>query len=135
MADKVIDIEGIGETYAAKLEAVGIKTTDQLLDDAGSASGREKLAEKLGVTTARVLEWVNRADLMRIKGVGSEFSDLLESAGVDTVKELATRNAANLHAKLAEVNEAKKLTRRAPTANEVETWVAEAKTLPAKITH
>ena len=132
---KIIDIEGIGETYAKALQAAGVATTEALLDAAGSASGRQALAEKTGVTPQRVLEWVNRADLMRINGVGSEYSDLLEAAGVDTVKELATRRADNLHAKLEEVNTAKKLVRRTPSAAEVEKWVAEAKTLPAKVTH
>ncbi len=132
---KIIDIEGIGEKYAAALEGAGIATVEKLLDQGGSPSGRANIAEKTGVTTQRVLEWVNRADLMRINGVGSEFSDLLEAAGVDTVKELGTRRADNLHAKLEEVNSAKKLTRRTPSAAEVEKWVAEAKTLPSKITY
>ncbi|MBK9343766.1 MAG: DUF4332 domain-containing protein [Dehalococcoidia bacterium] len=132
---KIIEIEGIGEKYAAALEGAGIATVEALLDTAGSASDRQALAEKTGVTPQRVLEWVNRADLMRIKGVGSEYSDLLEAAGVDTVKELATRRPDNLHAKLEEVNAAKSLVRRTPTAAEVEKWVAEAKTLPQKVTH
>jgi predicted flap endonuclease-1-like 5' DNA nuclease len=131
---KIIEIEGIGEKYAAALEGAGVATVEALLDTAGSASGRQALAEKTGVTPQRVLEWVNRADLMRIKGVGSEYSDLLEAAGVDTVKELATRRPDNLHAKLEEVNTAKSLVRRTPTAAEVEKWVAEAKTLPQKVT-
>lgn len=135
MADKIIDIEGVGETYAAKLAEQGIKTTGELLAAAAGSGDREKLAASLGVSAGRVLEWANRADLMRIKGVGSEFSDLLEAAGVDTVKELATRRPDNLHAKLLEVNQAKSLTRRAPTQREVEDWVAEAKTLPAKLTY
>lgn len=132
---KIIEIEGIGEKYAAALEAAGISTVEALLDQGGSPSGRQGIADKTGLTTQRVLEWVNRADLMRIKGIGSEYSDLLEAAGVDTVKELATRRPDNLFAKLEEVNTAKKLVRRTPTASEVEKWVAEAKTLPAKITY
>lgn len=132
---KIIEIEGIGEKYAAALEAAGIATTEALLEQGGSASGRQAIADKAGVTKERVLEWVNRADLMRIKGIGSEYSDLLEAAGVDTVKELATRRPDNLYAKLEEVNTAKKLVRRAPTAAEVEKWVAEAKTLPGKVTY
>ncbi|HNO66612.1 MAG TPA: DUF4332 domain-containing protein [Tepidiformaceae bacterium] len=132
---KIIEIEGIGEKYAAALEGAGVSTTEKLLEAAGSAAGRKNLAEKLGLTPQRVLEWVNRADLMRIKGVGSEYSDLLEAAGVDTVKELATRRADNLHAKMEEVNAAKKLVRRTPTEAEVEKWVAEAKTLPAMVSH
>lgn len=132
---KIVEIEGIGEKYAAALEGAGVATVEALLETGGSASGRRALAEKAGVTTHQLLEWVNRADLMRIKGIGSEYSDLLEAVGVDTVKELATRRADNLHAKLEEVNTAKKLVRRTPTAEDVEKWVAEAKTLPQKVTH
>jgi predicted flap endonuclease-1-like 5' DNA nuclease len=135
MADKLIDIEGIGETYAKSLAGAGLSTTDDLLESAGSAAGRAKLAASTGLSERQILEWVNRADLMRINGVGSEFSDLLEAAGVDTVKELATRVPANLQAKMGEVNEAKKLTRRSPNLAEVEKWVAEAKTLKPMVTH
>ena len=115
MADSLIDIEGIGATYAKTLADAGLTNTDHLLDTAGSASGRKSLATKTGIDEGKILEWVNRADLMRVKGIGSEFSDLLEAAGVDTVKELAQRVPANLAAKLTEVNEAKKLVRRVPT--------------------
>jgi predicted flap endonuclease-1-like 5' DNA nuclease len=132
---KIIEIEGIGEAFAAKLEGAGVATVEALLQKGGSPAGRKSLAEATGLSTDRILEWVNRADLMRIKGVGSEYSDLLEAGGVDTVKELATRRPDNLHAKLLEVNEAKKLVRRTPTLNEVEAWVAEAKTLPAAVTY
>jgi predicted flap endonuclease-1-like 5' DNA nuclease len=135
MADKLIDIEGIGATHAKTLEGAGLTNTDHLLDAAGSASGRSKLAASTGLTEKQILEWVNRADLMRINGVGSEFSDLLEASGVDTVKELATRVPANLQAKMSEVNTAKKLTRRTPNLPEVEKWVAEAKTLKAMVSH
>jgi predicted flap endonuclease-1-like 5' DNA nuclease len=133
LADRLIDIEGIGPSHAKTLEGQGLTNTDQLLETAGSASGRKKLAESTGISEKQILEWVNRADLMRINGVGSEFSDLLENSGVDSVKELATRVPANLQAKMAEVNEAKKLTRRTPNLAEVEKWVAEAKTLDAKV--
>lgn len=132
---KIIDIEGIGEAFAAKLEGAGVATVEALLENAGSPSGRKNLAEATGLSTDRILEWVNRADLMRIKGVGSEYSDLLEAAGVDTVKELATRRPDNLHAKLLEVNEAKKLVRRTPTLDDVASWIAEAKTLPPKVSY
>jgi ribosomal protein L21 len=134
-ANRLIDIEGIGETYAKTLADAGLSTTADLLEAAGSASGRNELAEKTGLSTSQILDWVNRADLMRINGVGSEFSDLLEASGVDTVKELATRNPANLHEKLAEVNEEKKLTRRTPSESEVEGWIAEAQTLPPAVSH
>jgi predicted flap endonuclease-1-like 5' DNA nuclease len=132
---KVIEIEGTGPTYAAKLEEAGISTTEALLERAGTAKGREQLAAAIGVTTARVLEWVNRADLMRVKGIGSEYSDLLEAAGVDSVRELAQRRPDNLHARLFEVNEAKKLVRQGPALSAVEKWVAEAKTLPPAVSH
>jgi predicted flap endonuclease-1-like 5' DNA nuclease len=129
------EIEGIGPAIGAKLSAAGVKTVEALLTEGGSAAGRAKLAAAAGVETGRLLEWVNRADLMRINGVGSEFSDLLEAAGVDTVKELATRNAANLTATMDELNTTRKIVRRTPSEAEVGKWVAEAKTLPAAITY
>lgn len=129
------EIEGIGPEYGAKLTAAGVKTVEALLERGASASGRAELAESTGLTASRILEWVNRADLMRIKGVGSEYSDLLEASGVDTVKELAQRVPANLQAKMAEVNETKKLVRVVPALSQVETWVAEAKTLPGVLTY
>ena len=135
LVTKIIEIEGIGETYAAALEKAGVATVEALLEQGGAPSGRQSLADKTGVTAQRILEWVNRADLMRIKGVGSEFSDLLEAAGVDTIKELAQRVPANLAARLTEVNEAKKLVRRVPGESEVSDWISEAKTLPAKVSH
>ncbi len=132
---RIIEIEGIGEVFAAKLEGAGVATVEALLEQGGSPSGRKSLAEATGLSTDRILEWVNRADLMRVKGVGSEYSDLLEASGVDTVKELATRRPDNLHAKMLEVNEAKKLVRRTPTLDDVASWVAEAKTLPPKVSY
>ncbi len=129
------EIEGIGPAIAAKLVAADVKTVEALLKAGGSASGRKALAATAGIDAGKLLEWVNRADLMRIKGVGSEFSDLLEASGVDTVKELATRKPENLFAKMEEVNTAKKLVRRTPSAPEVQKWVAEAKTLPQAVTH
>ncbi len=135
MADSLVDIEGIGATHAKTLADAGLTNTDHLLDTAGSASGRKSLATKTGIDEKRILEWVNRADLMRINGIGSEFSDLLEAAGVDTVKELAQRVPANLAAKIAEVNESKKLVRRVPGETQVSGWVAEAKALPTKVTY
>ena len=135
MPDNLIDIEGIGPTFAKTLGDAGLKTTDDLLKSAGSSTGRKSLAATTSIPEPKILEWVNRADLMRIKGVGSEFSDLLESSGVDTVKELATRVPANLLARMTQVNEEKKLVRRAPNAGEVEAWVAEAKTLPPMVSY
>jgi predicted flap endonuclease-1-like 5' DNA nuclease len=131
----IIDIEGIGPKYAEKLAEVGIRTTEKLLEVAAGKKGRVALAEDISVSEKLVLEWVNRADLMRIPGVGEEFSDLLEAAGVDSPTELATRNAENLAAKLEELNEAKHLVRRVPTADQVQTFIDEAKKLDKVVTH
>lgn len=126
-------VEGIGPAYAAKLAGVGLKTTEALLKKGATPKGREELAETTGISSKLILEWVNLVDLFRITGVGEEYSDLLEEAGVDTVPELAQRNPANLYEKLVEVNKAKELVRRLPSAAQVATWVAEAKSLPRKI--
>lgn len=124
---KIVDIEGIGPVYAEKLQAIGIKTVEALLKAGATPKGREDIAEQTGIAKALILEWVNHADLYRIKGVGEEYSDLLEEAGVDTVVELATRNPENLYAKIIEVNEAKKLVRRPPSQSMVADWVLQAK--------
>ncbi len=128
-------IEGIGKVYAEKLKEAGINTVEALLEAAASDKARRELAERLGVSTKLILDWANRADLMRIKGVGEEFSDLLEAAGVDTVVELARRNADNLYQKLVEVNAEKKLVRRLPTRKQVADWIEQAKELPRILTH
>lgn len=135
MAYKIEDIEGIGPSYGEKLVAAGVKNTDQLLEKCGAAKGRKQIAEASGLTTKQLLKWANMADLMRISGVGPEFAELLEAAGVDTVKELRNRNATNLAAKMKEVHEEKKLTRTVPSESQVEKWVAQAKELDPKITH
>ncbi|MEN8097863.1 MAG: DUF4332 domain-containing protein [Chloroflexota bacterium] len=122
-------IEGIGDVYKSKLGEQGITTVDQILEKGATPAGRKELAESTGISPKLILEWVNLADLFRVKGLGEEYSDLLEEAGVDTVVELAQRNPANLHAKLIEVNEAKKLVRRLPGLSNVEDWVAQAKKL------
>jgi len=127
---KVEDVEGIGPTYGEKLRTAGIMDTDGLLMACSTPKQRKELAEKSGISDTHILKWANMVDLYRINGVGSEFSELLEVAGVDTVPELAQRNAENLAAKMIEVNEAKKLTRRVPSTDEVTKWVDEAKTLP-----
>lgn len=131
----LIRIEGIGEVYATKLRAIGLVTTEALLKKGATPKGREEIAEQSGIDVKKILEWVNRADLFRIKGVAEEYSDLLENAGVDTVRELAQRNPGNLHVKLTEVNLAKKLVRRLPTPGEVERWVQHAKELPRAVTY
>lgn len=131
MANKKIDdVEGIGPAYAAKLTAAGVKDTDAMLAACRTPAGRKALAEKTEISDKLILKFANKVDLSRVKGIGAEFADLLEAAGVDTVPELAQRVPANLAKKLAEVNEAKNLTRRVPAESEVERWVAEAKTLP-----
>jgi predicted flap endonuclease-1-like 5' DNA nuclease len=126
----IIDVEGIGPVYAAQLEGVGIKTTEDLLERGATEKGREELESASGIGHAFILKWVNRVDLYRIDGVGSEYSDLLEVAGVDTVPELAQRNAANLTETLAEANAARNLVRRLPTVEMVTDWIDQAKLLP-----
>lgn len=132
---KLIAIEGIGPVYAQKLNDAGLQTTEDLLEAGKTPKGRDELAEKTDISGKLILEWTNLADLFRIKGIGEEYSDLLEEAGVDTVPELAQRNAENLHAKLAEVNAEKSLVRRLPAASQVADWVAQAKALPRVITY
>lgn len=132
---KIIDVEGIGTSSAAKLTEAGITTTDAFLAAAATEAGRAALAVKTGISKNLLLEWVNHVDLMRIKGVGSEYSDLLEAAGVDSCTELAQRSAANLLAKVVDLNAAKKIVRQVPTEAQIEAWIAEAKTMPKLVTH
>jgi len=131
----IIDIEGIGKVYAPKLKAESINTTEVLLEKCATPQGRKALAEATGISPKLILEWANRADLMRIKGVSTQYSDLLEAAGVDTVKELAQRNAQNLYEAMIKTNESKKLVRQTPTANQVASWVEQAKSLPRVLTY
>lgn len=135
MAYKVIDIEGVGAAYAEKLTAAGVVTTAQLLEKCAAPAGRKALAEETGISDKLILKWANHADLFRVKGVGPQFAELLEAAGVDTVKELAHRKAENLAAKMAEVNEEKKLVRRVPVVEEVQKMVDFAKELPGVLTY
>jgi predicted flap endonuclease-1-like 5' DNA nuclease len=132
---KIIDVEGIGPAYAKKLGDSGVKTTEALLEAGKTPKGRKELAEKTGIGDHLILKWVNHVDLYRINGVGSEYADLLEASGVDTVPELANRKPENLFQKLEEVNAAKKLVRRTPALSMVEDWVAQAKKLPRVITY
>lgn len=127
---KIEEIEGIGPVISQKFQDAGLGSTEKLLENAKTKKQREELAEKLGISEKLILKYANMADLFRISGVGQEFSELLEAAGVDTVPELAQRNAANLTAKMEEVNDAKKLTRRTPTLKEVEKWITQALELP-----
>lgn len=135
MSYPVIDIEGIGETYAAKLEIHGIKRTQDLLAKAGTKAGREILAAATKIPESLILTWVNHADLFRINGIAGQTAELLEAAGVDTVKDLATRNPGNLHQKLSEVNEQYGLSGKVPSAETLEGMIASAKTLEQRVFH
>lgn len=128
-------IEGIGARFRTKLAAADIRTCEKLLEQGATRRGRKQIAETCGISPKLVLEWVNRADLMRVKGVSTQYSDLLEAAGVDTVKELRRRKAANLHAAMLEANSAKRrrLVRQPPALTQVERWVEHAKELPAVV--
>jgi predicted flap endonuclease-1-like 5' DNA nuclease len=132
---KLLAIEGIGEVYFGKLAAIGCKSVEALLKAGKTEAGRKELAEKSGISGHLILEWVNRADLFRIKGIGEEYSDLLEAAGVDTVPELAQRRADNLFEKMKLVNAEKKLVRRLPTLGQVAGWIDQAKALPRVVTY
>lgn len=127
---KLTAIEGIGNKYAEVLQGAGIKSVEHLLETCATPQGRSALAEKTAISGALILKWVNHADLFRVKGIGEEYADLLEAAGVDTVPELAQRNAENLYQKLLEVNAAKKLVRRPPAQTWVAEWIKQAKELP-----
>ena len=126
---KIINIEGIGPKYAKRLVNYGIRTTERLLLIAAHKRGREDLSEQTKIPEKLILEWVNLADLIRIKGIGEEYSDLLEEAGVDTVKELGRRRPDTLYSTLVEINRAKNIVRRIPSKKDVETWVKKAKRL------
>lgn len=130
MAYKIEEVEGIGTAYASKLAEAGVKTTEDLLEIGATKKGREKLAEKTGIPEKLILKWTNHADLFRIKGVAGQFAELLEAAGVDTVKELRHRVAANLYAKLVETNDAKNLCNRVPSEKEIQKMIDQAKELP-----
>ena len=135
MAYKIIDIEGVGEVYAEKLIAAGINTPEQLLAKCAAPKGRKELEEVTEISGKLILKWTNHADLFRIHGVGPQFAELLEAAGVDTVKELSHRVPANLVAKMEEVNAEKKIVGRVPSVKEVQKMVDEAKTMPAVMTY
>jgi predicted flap endonuclease-1-like 5' DNA nuclease len=133
LSKPIKEIEGIGPTYAEKLANIGINTVHALLDKGCTQSGRKELAQKTSIPETLILEWVNMADLFRIEGIGEEYSDLLEEAGVDTVVELSKRVPENLHAKLKEVNEEKKLVKQLPSLDTVKKWIEKARTLPRKV--
>ncbi len=132
---KLSDIEGIGPAYSDKLSEAGIRSLEKLLEICCEKKARKAIADKTSISEKLILEWVNRADLSRIKGVSTQYADLLECAGVDTIPELAQRNAENLQQKMADVNAQKKLVRQVPSVSQVESWLAQAKELPRVVHH
>ena len=135
MAYKIIEVEGIGPAYAEKLQAAGIKTTEEYLEKCATPAGRKALAEETGISPKLILTWANHSDLFRINGIAGQFAELLEAAGVDTVKEFRHRVAANLQPKLVEVHEEKNLCNRVPSVSELEKMIAQAKELPVILTY
>lgn len=127
---KLSDIEGIGETYEKKLKEIGIGSLEKLLEDGAKPSGRSNIAKESGISEKLILTWVNKADLTRVKGISSQYADLLEFSNVNTIPQLATRNAQNLTDKIAEVNEQRNLVRKLPVLSQVEDWITQAKDLP-----
>lgn len=132
---KLTSIQGIAAATEAKLKSAGVTSVDKLLEKGATPASREDLATKSGLPAAQILKFVNYADLFRIKGIAGQTAELLEAAGVDSVAELAQRNAANLAVKLKEVNDAKKLTGKVPTEKQVREWIQAAKALPKKVTY
>ena len=132
---KIVEIEGVGQAYASKLTEAGIETTGALLEKGASSKGRKELAEKTGVSEKLILRWVNHADLFRVKGIGAEYAELLEAAGVDTVPELAQRNPESLLQKLSAANDDRKRVQKLPAQAQVNKWIEEAKTLPRVIAY
>ncbi|MCC6857426.1 MAG: DUF4332 domain-containing protein [Bryobacterales bacterium] len=135
MALNIEDVEGIGPAYAQKLVAAGVHTDAEMLDKAGSAKGRAELSALTGIAGSLILRWANHVDLMRVSGIGPQFAELLEAAGVDTARELAQRNPVNLTAKLAEVNAQKHLAGTSPGESQVADWIGQAKKLEPKISY
>jgi predicted flap endonuclease-1-like 5' DNA nuclease len=135
MTTRIEDVEGIGPAYAEKLRAAGIRSDADLLEKAGSAKGRSDLSAQTGLSTTLLLKWVNHVDLMRISGVGPQFAELLEAAGVDTVKELAQRNSANLAITLSAVCKDRRLSGTVPSESQISGWIQQAKSLDAKVSH
>jgi predicted flap endonuclease-1-like 5' DNA nuclease len=132
---KIAMIEGIGKKYSEKLESAGVGTVEALLERGATKNGRKEIAQQANVSEKMILNWVNRADLFRIKGIGSQYADLLENAGVDSVPALAKRNPENLLMKLQQVNDNRHLVRAMPYLKQVRKWVGRAKDLPKVVTH
>ncbi len=135
MAKEISAIEGIGPVFGEKLKSAGVSTVEKLLTEGATKTGRKHLASASGIDEGKILDWVNMADLFRINGVASQFAELLKAAGVDTVKELRNRNAENLHAKLVEVQEAKKLAKVVPGLAKIEDFISQAKALAPVVTY
>ncbi|UCD62917.1 MAG: DUF4332 domain-containing protein [Candidatus Zixiibacteriota bacterium] len=132
---KLMRIEGIGSTQIKKLKTVGITTTEALLEKGATPQGRQELCQTTGIGEKQILRWVNLSDLFRIKGVGEEYSDLLEAAGIDSVPEMANRNPQNLHETLVTINQNKKLVRQVPSQTTIANWVEHARNLPRIINY
>ncbi len=135
MAKTIKQVEGIGPRYAQVLNDIGINSTEKLLAAGSDRRSRQELAQKTGLNETMILKWVNMCDLFRIKGVAGQYAELLEAAGVDTVRELAQRNPENLFKTMSGLNEQKRLVRQVPSLRMVEEWVQQAKTLPHMIFH
>jgi len=135
MSYKIEEVEGIGPAYGKELATVGIRSTDDLLKQCATAAGRQKISDQISVSSGQLLKWADMADLMRLKGVGRQYGELLKAAGVDTVKELRTRVAANLTQTLAETNAEKKLAKTVPGESMVQAWIDAAMQTQPKITH
>ncbi len=135
MSNKIEEIEGVGPAFAEKFATAGVKTTGDLLEKAATPKGRDDLSDASGISKTLILKWANMADLMRIKGIGGEYAELLEASGIDTIKEFRNRNAANTAAKMKEINEVKKLTRLVPSEKTVSSWIEQAKELTPTISH
>lgn len=135
MSKKISEIEGIGPSFSEKLSKAGVTSVEGLLEIGATKTGRKNLAVDSGIDESKILDWVNMADLFRIKGVASQFAELLKAAGVDTIKELRTRNAENLHIKLTEVQEKKKITKAVPSLSQVADYIEQAKSLVPVVTY
>ena len=135
MSYPIADLERITPGVAAKLKSIGIRTTGKLLEKAKDPKGRKLIADRTGIDEKCILRWANMADRMRIKGVGEDYAELLEAAGVDTVKELKYRNPGNLAKAMAKANVERKLVRLLPSEKAVVRWIEHAKKLPLKISY
>ncbi len=132
---KLEKIEGVGKSYATKLEEMGITSNELLLQRGASLEGRQEIAEKTGISETLILKWVNQVDLARIKGVSEEYAELLEVTGVDSIPELAQRNPENLLESITRANSDKKMVRKLPALSQLRDWISQAKTLPKIVTH